>query len=144
MVPSLPLPTDNLYKFACLFGLTLMVVSVLGMVSLYNVEQDRLVRTIEAAHAAAVKQDQPGVQNAVSLYEAVGKATRIHFAVAALVLSCVMFMGLAISAAGAVLWKRRIQTRDDRMAELQLRKLELEVARLEQEGSPEPGGRVPA
>lgn len=34
MEPSIPIPTDNVYKFLCLFGLTVFISSMLGSVYL--------------------------------------------------------------------------------------------------------------
>jgi hypothetical protein len=32
MEPNIPIPTDNIYKFACLFGLTVFISSMLGSI----------------------------------------------------------------------------------------------------------------
>ena len=47
MIPSLPIATDNIYKFACLFGLAIIVASVLSFVSVYSSTLDRKVKLSE-------------------------------------------------------------------------------------------------
>lgn len=127
---SLPIPTDNLYKFACLFGLTLIVVAVFGMISINNAEVERVVRMIESTHSAAMKQDRVAAEGAVALFENVSNATRIPYAIATLALTFTLALGCSISVVGAIFWKQKVQKRDDLMAELQLKKLEAEVAQL--------------
>ncbi|MCY1560320.1 hypothetical protein D9M68_974460 [compost metagenome] len=51
-------------------------------------------------------------------------------------IAAVMVLGLSLSWCGAKKWHQVIQTRDDRLADLQLRKLEAEVAKLEAEVQP--------
>ena len=48
----------------------------------------------------------------------------------------VMVLGLSLSWYGAKKWNQVIQTRDDKLADLQIRKLEAEVAKLEAEVQP--------
>jgi len=47
MTPSLPIPTDNIYKFACLFGLALIMASIFSYVSIYSSSLDRKVKHME-------------------------------------------------------------------------------------------------
>ena len=51
MAPSLPFPTDNIYKFACLFGLALIIASILVFSSSYSSALDRKVKLVEIAVA---------------------------------------------------------------------------------------------
>lgn len=47
MNPSLPIPTDNIYKFGCIFGLALIIVSAFSYVTMYTTTLDRKVRYSE-------------------------------------------------------------------------------------------------
>ena len=47
MNPNLPIPTDNIYKFSCLFGLALILVSVFSFASSYTTNLDRKVKYSE-------------------------------------------------------------------------------------------------
>jgi hypothetical protein len=47
MTPSVPIPTDNIYKFTCLFGLALIVVSIFSFASMYTSFLDRKVKYME-------------------------------------------------------------------------------------------------
>lgn len=47
MIPNLPIATDNIYKFACLFGLAIIIASVLSFVSVYSSALDSKVRLSE-------------------------------------------------------------------------------------------------
>ncbi len=55
MAPSLPFPTDNIYKFACLFGLALIIASILAFASTYSAALDRKVKLAEVTLALESK-----------------------------------------------------------------------------------------
>lgn len=57
MTPSIPIPTDNIYKFACLFGLTLIVTSIVSFVAVYSSSLDKKMQHYQAVVMLEAKTD---------------------------------------------------------------------------------------
>lgn len=132
MQPSLPIPTDNIYKFCCLFGLTLIVVTVFSFSSVYTASLDRAVSYAEIVIPLEAKESRTKAEDeTLNLNKKLIDVTTANkkFALNALVVLC--GVGFFISGIGGFCWYDKIQRRDDKLAELQLRKLELEVAKLQ-------------
>lgn len=132
MQPSLPIPTDNIYKFCCLFGLTLIVATVFTYASVYTASLDRAVGYTEIIIQLEAKESRTKAEDeTLKLNKKLIDATTANkkFALNALAMLC--GVGLGISGIGGLYWYKKIQRRDDKLAELQLRKLELEVAKLQ-------------
>ena len=47
MIPNIPIATDNIYKFACLFGLAIIVASIFSFVNVYSSTLDKKVQLSE-------------------------------------------------------------------------------------------------
>lgn len=139
MTPSLSVPTDNIYKFASLFGLALIIASVLSFVSVYSftlsekVKISETINTMEAKTGGS-KTDEDALKRSKRLLE-VHSANEKH---ANNVITVVIALGIASSIWGFSCWKSRVQGRDDRLVELQIKRLELEVAQLEAQQRPVP------
>ena len=134
MQPSFPIPTDNIYKFGCLFGLVLIVSSIFSFVSSYSSALDRKVRYSEIVIPLEAKSSRTKIEeDLLTLNKKLIEVTRSNEKYAAQGLAAVLGVGIALSAYGARKWYRLVQIRDDRIAELQLRKLAAEVAKLEAE-----------
>ncbi|HSI42835.1 MAG TPA: hypothetical protein VK949_00700 [Methylotenera sp.] len=131
MTPSLAIPTDNIYKFSCLFGLALIIVAVFSLVSTYTATLDRKVKYAEILIALESKEPRTKIENHVlelntKLLE-VTKANEknIYFAI-----GLILGIGMLLSYYGAANWYKKVQLRDDRLVQLQLQKLEIEVEKL--------------
>ncbi len=136
MIPSLPAPTDNIYKFACLFGLALIVSSIFAFVSSYESALDRKIKYAESVISLEAKDQRTKSENdLLALNRKLLEITGENEKVARTAIAAMLAAGIFLSAFGAARWHRDIQIRDDRMAVLQLRKLEAEVAKLEAEVS---------
>lgn len=134
MTPSLPLPTDNVYKFMCLFGLTLIVVGIFSFVSTYATSLDRKIGFLEVVIPLEAKMDRTKAENELlNMKKKLIEVTKSNESYATNAAGIVIGLGLFLSLYGAHSWYNKIQVRDDKLAQLQLEKVELEVARLRHE-----------
>ena len=134
MTPSLPIPTDNIYKFACIFGLALIMASIFSYVSTYLYSFDRKVKYMEVilpleANAQRSKADNDLIEFNKKLIE----VSMSNEGAAKYIISAALGIGIALSVVGALAWHEKIQKRDDILAQLQIDKLEAEVAKLRTE-----------
>ena len=134
MQPNIPLPTDNIHKFACLFGLVLIVSCIFSFVSLYSSSLDRKVKYSEVILALKAKdQLTKAEQGTLEMNQQLIKVTKSNEDFAGWALAVFLVTGIALSISGAKKWHDVQQRRDDQVSELQLRKLTAEVAKLEAE-----------
>ena len=128
MTPSLPIPTDNIYKFACLFGLALIVASIFSYVSVYTSSLDRKIEYLEVTITLEGKAERTKAESdLLELNRRLLEVTKSNERTASTVLGVVLGAGLLLSAVGAFHWYQKIQRRDDKLAELQIAKLEAEL-----------------
>ena len=142
MQPSLPIPTDNIYKFACLFGLVLIVSAIFAFVSSYSSSLDRKIKYSEVVIPLEAKADRSKIENdLLALNQRLIEVTKSNEKSANTAIGIVLGIGLLLSAYGALKWHQVIQSRDDK-SYLQLRKLEAEVAKLEADVQPSQADRT--
>lgn len=135
MTPSLPVPTDNLYKFACLFGLVLVVTGVFSFVAVYASSLERKAALMEAIFTLEDKLEKPMVeQKRLFLNQTLLEKTANDESFANKLLGVVLGSGFLLAGWGWWNWKRVVHPRDERVAVLQVEKLELEVGRLRPSG----------
>lgn len=128
---SIPVPTDNLYKFACLFGLALIISGIFAYAQIYTSSLDRKIKHSEAVIELESKPDRSkSDEDRLLLNRRLIDVTHSNEKFAYNAIAVVFAFGILLSAYGAVKWRRYVQTRDDRLAELQLQKLDLELALL--------------
>jgi len=134
MTPSLPIPSDNIYKFACLFGLALIITSIFSYVSTHSSYLDRKIKYFELiipleANAQRSKADNDLIElNKRLLDVSISDEKTAKF-----VIQLVLGAGIFLSLLGAYEWHEKIQKRDDKLAQLQIDKLEAEVTKLRTE-----------
>ena len=134
MTPSLPVATDNIYKFACLFGLALIVSSMFAFVSTYTTSLDRKIKYSEAIIPLEAKvQRTKAEDDLLSMNKKLIEVTKSNEDAAGIVIVVILLVGISLSIAGAQMWYSTIQKRDDRLAALQQEKLELEIEKLRSE-----------
>jgi hypothetical protein len=134
MTPSLSLPTDSVYKFCCLFGLSLVIVGSVSFLSVYNASlAEKIKRTEDLIALQAKPQKAPEDEQRIKLYERVLKLVAENEKAGYYAVSAMVGLGLAASLLGGIAWYQKVQLRDDRIGQLQLERLELEVANLRSE-----------
>lgn len=145
MTPSLQIATDNVYKFLCLFGLALIVMSIVAFISTYTASLDTKIKYIEViisleANAQRTKADEDRLDLNRKLLE----IAKSNESFANNMIISAMMVGAALSWFGFQLWYECIQKRDDAVALLQREKLELEIAKLRDDLAGSPGGTMPS
>lgn len=134
MQPSLPVPTDNIYKFSCLFGLVLIVSAVIAIASVYSSSLDRKIVYVQAVIALDSKAERTKQEeDSLKLNRLLIDVTKKNEDYVNIWLGVVIGFGLCLSGFGAMQWHRTIQRRDDQLAELQIQKLQAEIAKIQAE-----------
>lgn len=134
MTPSFPISTDNIYKFACLFGLALIIVSIFSFVSTYTASLDRKVKYMEIIIPLEAKtQRNKAEDDLLLLNKKLVEVAKSNEGAANAAISAVLSIGLILSAFGAYQWHVKIQLRDDQLAHLQMEKLAAEIAKIRRE-----------
>lgn len=136
MIPNLPIATDNIYKFACLFGLAIIIASILSFVSVYSSTLDRKVSLSETIISLEAKEQlTKAEENTLELNKKLIKVAKSNEHFAQSIIGGAFAIGLLLSIFGAHRWHTKIQTRDDLLANLQIEKLRAEIAKLDLETS---------
>jgi len=134
MTPALPIPTDNIYKFACLFGLALIISSVFAFVSIYTNSLDQKVKYSETIISLEAKDQRSKAESdLLEMTKKLVEVTKSNEKSANSFIGAGVAIGILLSAFGALMWYQTIQKRDDRLAALQIEKLEVEIAKLRSE-----------
>ena len=137
MESPIPLPTDNIYKFYALFGLSLFI--FFAGASIYNehATNDTILQTI-IENAAITDTNSPEAAGRKEVLEkryelAVGGRKEIDK-----LLTAGVFLGTALVILGFASWQFITQPVQDEIAKLQRDKLRIEVEQLRKSGSTGP------
>lgn len=134
MAPYLPVPTDNIYKFACFFGLALIISSLFAFVSIYTTSLDRKIKYSEVIISLEAKEHRNKAEdNMLALNKQLINITKSNANFAGICIAIALAVGILLSSLGAAKWNRVIQKRDDKLVALQIEKLEVEISKLRAE-----------
>jgi hypothetical protein len=134
MFPNLSIATDNIYKFACLFGLALILASIFSFVSVYNFTLNKNISLSEAIIAIEAKKERTKEEEAkLELSNKLLNVAKSNQEVANKAISYVLGIGIFLTIYGAWFWKTKIQARDDLLANLQVEKLRAEINALKRQ-----------
>lgn len=137
MTPSLIIPNDNIYKFACLFGLALIIVSIFAFVSVYTSSLDKIVKYSETITYLEAKAEPSKIDlDVVKMNRDLIALTNKNKDAGILASALPAGLGIFLSFYGAIKWYNVIQPRDDKIVSLQIAKLEAEIAKLKSETIP--------
>lgn len=134
MTPSIPLPTDNFYKFLCFLGLVLMAVSVFAYASV----QSATVQELTTYWTTVVELDGKDEKSKVDTHRLefakdMAKATAENAQASRNILMVIFVVGGVLSMIGGYYWLEKIQPRDNEIANLQRDELRMEVVKLQAE-----------
>lgn len=131
MPPNIPIPTDNIYKFACLFGLALIITSIFSFVSTYAAFFESRIKYVEVLISLDAKSPRSKIDDDLLTFnKKLIEISKSNETVANFVIGAVLSIGLGLSFWGATRWYQKIQSRDDRLAQLQIQKLKVEIIKL--------------
>lgn len=134
MYPNLSIATDNIYKFACLFGLAIILASIFSFVSVYNSTLDKVVVLSEKIMFLEAKDKLTKVEEGtLELSEMLLEVSTKNRKTAYQAIGYALGVGLFLSMYGAWLWLTKIQTRDDLLSDLQVEKLRAEITALKKQ-----------
>jgi hypothetical protein len=128
MEPSIPIPTDNIYKFYALCGLAIFVSSILASAYVFTSYLERIAST-------SIELEMLKTKNDLSSEEAVKKSALEGRLVLDQTLGESFFKLLSVACAvgllgmivGFSMWQIRIQPKQDQLLDLQAKKIEHEV-----------------
>ncbi|EAR62901.1 hypothetical protein [Neptuniibacter caesariensis] len=129
MTPGFSIPTDNIYKFYALLGLALILSSVLAFVYVYDTNRARTlgwseeIRLIEKK-ARADQADKERKELLETMVQIENENKKFYMKI----LSMSFGVGIGIGVLGLLAWQFSVQPRADRLVELQINSLELEIA----------------
>ncbi|WP_133247304.1 hypothetical protein [Azospira sp. I13] len=131
MPPSFSIATDNIYKFTCLFGLALIISAIFSVVSMYSASLERKVKYMEALILLEAKTEKNKIdEDLLEMNKKLLEVAKSNDKTGNIFAGAVLGTGIALSIFGAFLWHGKIQLRDDKLAQLQIEKLELELSKL--------------
>lgn len=134
MIPNLPIATDNIYKFACLFGLAVIIASILSFISIYSSTLDRKVALSGVIISLEAKNElTKAEENTLELNKKLVEVAKSNERFVQSIIGGTFAISLLLSIYGAHRWYTKIQARDDLLATLQIEKLRAEIAKLELE-----------
>ncbi|MGZ5858147.1 MAG: hypothetical protein ACXWJK_12970 [Burkholderiaceae bacterium] len=134
MTPSLSIPTDNIYKFACLFGLALIISTIFAFVSTYTTSLESKIKYTATIISLEAKEQRSKAENDLLVMDKqLIEVTKTNEKFADSAIGVVFGIGFILSIYGAIRWYNNIQMRDDKLGVLQLEKLEIEIAKLRSE-----------
>ena len=134
MRSSVPVPTDNIYKFYSLFGLLIMLSSIFAFVSVYNKYTDRAFdRYVELEVLNSLKQLDPkqiATKAALEKQREIDKDNKKFFQI---ILGYFMGISIVLMSIGFYRWHSKIQPRQDQLLDRQISKLDLEIKLLQKQ-----------
>ena len=127
MESKIPLPTDNIYKFYALFGLMLLITSIVGIVWVGTSTNEKLYSLVKEYEAIPGTQEEKEKNDLAKVIEQLmvvqaesKKSSTIGLTVMAVIAALLMLYGFDR-------WHTKIQPKQDEYFELQLQKLRREV-----------------
>lgn len=124
MESKIPLPTDNIYKFYALFGLALLITSIIGAVSVSTSTNDKLHSLVKEYESIPVPKEKSELAKVIEKRLEVQVSNKKFFSQ---VLGAIIGVAIWLMGYGFWQWHTKIQPKQDEYFELQLQKLRREV-----------------
>ncbi|WP_415904574.1 hypothetical protein ACMXYW_14945 [Neptuniibacter sp. QD48_55] len=128
MTPGFSIPTDNIYKFYALLGLALVLSSMLSFVYVYDASRAKTLEWSEEIMILEQKEElSVSGEERKELLEALVKVEEENKNFYMYVLNLALGAGIGIALIGLIIWQFSVQPRSDRLIELQIKSLEMEI-----------------
>jgi hypothetical protein len=134
MQPSIPVPTDNIYKFICLFGLAVLVGSMLGSVYyISNSNELFMKRDLELTALNAKENLSPVEIKQKAHLEQHVEAIQLDRKISTRLFVACMLVSFFVAAGGFLGWFIKVQPKQDELINLQIEKMRYEIQGLEKQ-----------
>jgi len=115
-----------------------IIVSIFSFVSIHTATLDQAVKYSEVVIMLGAKEQRSKADDdLLEMYNMLLKVTTADARHGNTVANAALGTGIALSLFGAFYWYTKIQLRDDKLAQLQMEKLEAEIAKLRAETPPD-------
>ena len=127
MTPKIPIPTDNIYKFYALFGLSLLIASIVSFSIIATSANEEFYKLMKENYKITYVEKSENKSNLIKIIESqmVNQVTRTK--------SFSYYLGWATGFSfvlmlfGFGMWQFKIQPRQDEYFNLQIKALEKEI-----------------
>jgi hypothetical protein len=134
MTPTIPIPTDSIYKFYALCGLAFVISSLLGAVYINDRGNERAAKYYVEFEVLNRKdnlsQEEEITKDVLNQQLQIGQSNRKLFMRG---LGVMLGIGVLGIAAGFIPWHIKVQPNQDKLLELQIKKIEREILALDKE-----------
>src|SRR6266511_4160556 len=134
MEPSIHIPTDNIYKFASLFGIAIFISSMLGSVYFIVRFNELATKTVLDFEALKAKESLSTVE---SVQKTILEKTRNVNRANSIIFPCLLGGSLGgsffLSILGVLNWYRKVQPKQDELLNLQIEKMKREIQVLDKQ-----------
>ena len=131
MQSKVPLPTDNIYKFYAFFGLLLLITSLYLFVTTYNDHRARAHdRYIELSKLEVITKLPPEQEKYKELLENQAVIDQSNKSFYITCISIALSISISLMLFGFGMWQFVIQPKQDKITQLGIEKLELELKML--------------
>jgi hypothetical protein len=134
MTPSIPIATDNIYKFLALFGLVMFISDLWALayfVGKYNEIGYENYLELEVLKAKGTLSSEEKVKRFV--LEEVAKIIKRDWRILGSLLIACAIIGFFLSALGYYSWFKKVQPKQDELLNLQIEKMKYEIQVLNKE-----------
>jgi hypothetical protein len=134
MTPTIPIPTDHIYKFYALCGLAIFIASTLGAVYVSERAYERRTNSDLELEILNKKPNLSPEEEAKKVL--LTEKSKIYESTDNLVgyaLGGSAAVGLFVMGVGFVQWQKKVQPNQDKLLALQIKKMEREILALDKE-----------
>ncbi|MBL1274531.1 MAG: hypothetical protein COB30_000425 [Ectothiorhodospiraceae bacterium] len=129
MNSSLSIPTDNIFKFYAIFGLALLISSIIGASIIITSSNERVISYYEKIHS--LKKDGKINNNEKELsdrYEQIIQTIITDRKFHGSSLMAIFLIGAIISIFGFINWHRKYQSKQNDLLDLQIEHMKKEIS----------------
>jgi hypothetical protein len=134
MEPSIPVPTDNIYKFIGLFGLVVFISSMLAVVYLTSKNNEVVFKGIEELRNLQMKEKLTLEEsNRKYVLEGILQNNTTSTIIYLIILASFLLFGFILSIFGIYYWFKKVQPKQDELLNLQIEKMRREIQVLDKQ-----------
>jgi hypothetical protein len=134
MLPSVPIAMDNIYKFAALFGLVVMISTIVAMLYLLKINYEFGISTIDELELLKVKENLTQAESIrKSAIEQILELRNFGTKSFMYVLDFFFIIGGLVCFWGFYCWFKKVQPKQDELFNLQIEKMKREIQVLEKQ-----------